>query len=177
MSPMQAAEHPSESTGEPRILIVDDDRDIHGDFERVLARTQSRSSVRAALDLEIFGASDPIPPEQRYGLSHAYQGREALALVQRSVETRCRFALAFIDMRMPPGWDGAQTIEQLWRVDPAINCVMCTAYSDFSWEETLARTGRTQGLHLLRKPFQAEQVLRFASVLCQKWMTTPKDVL
>src|SRR5690349_2345874 len=66
MCSMQAAEHPSESTGDPRILIVDDDRDIHADFERVLARPQSHSPVRAALDIALFGASEPIEPTQRY---------------------------------------------------------------------------------------------------------------
>lgn len=167
---MLSAEPRRQRVAVPRILIVDDDRDIHGDFDRVLARVREHSAAHVALDLELFCASEPAKPKHHYELSHAYQGREALTLVQASIEERRRFAVAFVDMRMPPGWDGAQTIEHLWRVDPAINCVICTAYSDFSWEETRARTGRTQGLHLLRKPFRAEQVLRFASVLSRKWI-------
>jgi hypothetical protein len=73
-------------------------------------------------------------------------------------------------MRMPPGWSGVDTIAALWRADQYMQIVLCTAYSDFTWDMVLAGVGRSEGLHLLRKPFAAEQVRRFAEVLSKKWL-------
>ena len=43
--------------------------------------------------------------------------------------------MAFVDVRMPPGWDGVETITRIWEVDPDLQIVVCTAYADYSWEE------------------------------------------
>jgi two-component system NtrC family sensor kinase len=90
-------------------------------------------------------------------------------MVQDVVRRGCPYAVAFVDMRMPPGWDGVETIEHLWQVDPALQVVICTAYSDHSWDHIITRIGGRDNLLVLRKPFDPIEVWQLASALTQKW--------
>ena len=66
--------------------------------------------------------------------------------------------MAFIDVRMPPGWDGIETTGRIWEVDPEIQVVICTAFSDYSPDEMLAKLGRSDRLLILKKPFDNVEV-------------------
>jgi DNA-binding LytR/AlgR family response regulator len=77
--------------------------------------------------------------------------------------------MAFVDMRMPPGWDGIETTLRIWELDPRVQIVICTAYSDRSWEDILGRLGRSDRLLILKKPFDNIEVLQLASALTEKW--------
>ena len=76
-----------------------------------------------------------------FELESAFQGKEALEKTIIGIAAGKPYALAFVDVRMPPGWDGIETIEHLWQVDPALQVVVCTAYSDYSWEKMTVRLG------------------------------------
>ncbi|MEN9892743.1 MAG: hypothetical protein RLY78_3038 [Pseudomonadota bacterium] len=104
-----------------------------------------------------------------FAVDSAYQGQEALAQVEAARREGRPYAMAFVDMRMPPGWDGVQTIEQLWRADPALQVVICTAYTDYAWEDVLARLEPADRLLVLKKPFDAIEVAQLAHTLTAKW--------
>ncbi len=163
-----------------RILIVDDNAAIHGDFKKILGAQAQASSALAASEEALFGdepaASEPAAsPGAKYDLAFALQGREALAAVETARKEGLPFAVAFIDMRMPPGWDGVETIQQLWRVEPDLQVVVCTAFSDYTWPEMVAKLGRTDRLLILKKPFDAVEVAQLAAALTEKWNTTMSE--
>lgn len=164
-----AAKEAAESNKPRRILVVDDDRALHDDYQRLLSPVERSRTDLDEVATALFGESKPVSRGTSFELAHAFQGIEALELVERSLVDNRRFAVAFVDVIMPPGWDGVETTRRIWEVDEDIQVVICTAYSDFSWQETIDRIGRSQGLYLLRKPFDPTQVTRFASTLCQKW--------
>jgi diguanylate cyclase (GGDEF)-like protein/PAS domain S-box-containing protein len=95
-----------------------------------------------------------------------------LEKVLKAVESGKPYALAFVDMRMPPGWDGVETIEKILQIDPEIQIVICTAYSDYSWEDILTRFGRADRLLILKKPFDMAEVCQLACALTEKWSLT-----
>jgi DNA-binding NtrC family response regulator len=162
---------PSSEAG-PRVLIVDDDRGLHEDYDRCLATTGvDVDDLQRAREALFGGADAPAasPREERFRLVHAYAGMPALDLVQASLDDDDRYSVAFVDMRMPPGWNGIETIRRIWEVDAAMQVVLCTAFSDFTWTKVMRGVGRSEGLHLLRKPFAPAQVRRFAEVLSKKW--------
>jgi DNA-binding NtrC family response regulator len=99
----------------------------------------------------------------------ASQGREGFEAVRRMLKVKTPYALAFVDMRMPPGWDGIETSARIWEADPAIQIVICSAYSDYSWHEVVRRLNRP-GLRLLQKPFDTKDVLDLAWSLTTKWL-------
>ena len=156
-----------------RILLVDDMPAIHEDFRKILLPQAPEHAELESVEAALFGdepkaaASTPA-----FEVDSAYQGREALAKLQASLEAGLPYALAFVDMRMPPGWDGVETIEHLWQADPRLQVVICTAYSDTSWDEVLARLDVRDRLLILKKPFDAIEVHQLARTLTAKWNAT-----
>src|SRR5205823_618022 len=83
------------------------------------------------------------------------------------------YAVAFVDVRMPPGWDGIETISRIWKEFPDLQIVICTAYSDYSWDEIAKSVGgNTDKMLVLKKPFDNVEVLQMAHALSKKWQLT-----
>ncbi len=153
----------------PRILVIDDNVAIHADFQKILGGQSAPASRLSRVEAELFG--EPARTAQRvlFRIDYASQGQEALALVEKSLAAHDPYALAFVDMRMPPGWDGLETIERIWQICPDLQAVICTAFSDYSWDEITHRFGHTDNLIILKKPFETVEVLQMAHALTKKW--------
>lgn len=160
-----------------RILIVDDNASIHDDFRKIIARRERRASALDAAEAALFDEPAATASEELelFDLSFASQGEQAVELVQRARQGQAPFAMAFVDMRMPPGIDGVATIERMWSVDPDVQVVVCTAYSDHSWPEVVRRLGRTDRLLILKKPFDPIEVCQLATALTEKWNATARE--
>lgn len=157
------------TTHNRRILLVDDLPSIHEDFRKVLAGAAPVSSL-AELEAALFGTATPAPAEPTvFEMDSAFQGEEALVKVKTARQAGQPYAMAFIDVRMPPGWDGVQTVEQLWKEDPNLQIVLCTAYSDHAWPAVLSRLEVRDRLLILKKPFDPIEVYQFANALTTKW--------
>lgn len=150
-----------------RILLIDDMRSIHEDFRKILVNTPAARELDE-FEAAMFGQAAPRP-SNGFELDSAYQGLEGLAKVEASIQEGRPYAVAFVDMRMPPGLDGVETIERLWRIDPQVQIVICTAYSDQSWEEVLARLDVQDRLLVLKKPFDIIEISQLARTLTVKW--------
>jgi diguanylate cyclase (GGDEF)-like protein/PAS domain S-box-containing protein len=153
-----------------RILLADDMPAIHDDFRKVLLPATAASNLDD-MESALFGTTTKTA-EADFVLDSAYQGQEALAMVREALRKDQPYALAFIDMRMPPGWDGVQTIEQLWIEDPRLQIVICTAYADQTWVEVFDRLDARDRLLVLKKPFDPIEVRQLASALTMKWQMT-----
>lgn len=153
-----------------RILIVDDLPDIHRSIEGAL-QPPRRDAQLDALEADLFGDAPETPSAEMpvFEVAHAHQGQEALQRVHDAVEANTPFAMAFVDMRMPPGWDGLTTIRQLWQVDPHLQIAICTAYSDHSWDEIREGLGHREQVLVLKKPFEPIEVAQMALALTRKW--------
>lgn len=142
-----------------RILIVDDNHSIHQDFQKILCPYRSEA-LRALDDLEqeIFGAA--LTEEKNgcetttYTMDSAYQGLEAIEMVTKAANEGRPYALIFMDVRMPPGPDGIETIARIWQHYPYVEMVICTAHADYSWDDIIARLGATDNLLFLKKPLR-----------------------
>jgi signal transduction histidine kinase len=156
-----------------RVLIVDDNRAIHGDFRKVLGESARDQSALADLEAVLFGQEQPgrrRPLPEPFLVDSAYQGHEAQAAVQKARDEGRPYAVAFVDMRMPPGWDGVETSRRLWETDPELQIVICTAYSDYSWEELLGKLEPySERFLILKKPFDHVEVRQLATALSRKW--------
>lgn len=151
-----------------RVLIIDDNEAIHADFRKILARDARRPEL-TALRRAVLGGTAPTSTVLSYQLDFASQGRDGFEKVRAAAAANEPFALAFVDMRMPPGWDGLETIDQIWRADRNIQVVICTAYSDYSWDDIVLRFGHNDRLLLLKKPFDNAEVAQVACALTEKW--------
>jgi len=154
-----------------RILLIDDMPAIHEDFHKILMPQTAERAALSAVEAALFG-DEPKAAAATFELESAYQGQEGLAKVQAALQAGRPYALAFVDMRMPPGWDGVETIERLWQADERLQVVICTAFSDHSWDTVLARLDVRDRLLILKKPFDTIEVCQLANTLCAKWEST-----
>ncbi len=151
-----------------RILVIDDNRAIHSDFRKILCPEPDRQAV-GEVEAALFGKDAAPSAPAGFDVESAYQGQEGLEKLRQAIEAGRPFGLAFVDVRMPPGWDGVQTTSELWRLDPDLQIVICTAYSDYSWDEMVRRLGSSDRLVILKKPFDVVEVLQLANALTEKW--------
>jgi two-component system cell cycle sensor histidine kinase/response regulator CckA len=153
-----------------RILVIDDNPSIHTDFRDILCPKNSSSEAARKLEAALFDEDQPSADPMSFQLESAFQGQEGLAMVEQSLAENRPYAMAFVDVRMPPGWDGVETIARIWKIYPELQIVVCTAYSDYSWEEMRAKVGQPDSLLVLKKPFDNVEVQQIAHALTKKWM-------
>jgi len=151
-----------------RILVIDDNPTIHGDFRKILCPTEPAQTLDED-EAAIFGKRAEQTAAAGFEVDSAFQGQEGLEKVKKAVAEKRPYALAFVDGRMPPGWDGVETIANIWRTYPDLQIVICTAYSYYSWEEIVKRVGQSDSLVILKKPFDNVEVLQLAHALTRKW--------
>ena len=149
-----------------RILLVDDTPAIHEDYRKSLV--SHAASELDSIESELFG-STPAASASAFELDSAFQGQQACESVSDALSAQRPYALAFVDMRMPPGWDGARTVQAMWQIDPRVQIVICTAYSDHDWGDLLADLQTEGRLLILKKPFDPIEVRQMAESLCRKW--------
>lgn len=153
-----------------RILIVDDNESIHSDFRNILCPDDFDQTEVSQMEAVLFEETVQTRQQSGFELDSAFQGSEGLEMVKKALAESRPYALAFVDVRMPPGWDGIETVGRLWQVDPDIQIVVCTAYADYSWEEMRAKVGQPDGLLVLKKPFDNIEVQQLAHALTKKWL-------
>ena len=159
-----------------RVLVIDDNEAIHKDFRTIL--TRNKSGAELIDDEEIlFGSAKQSIAETTFSVDCAFQGEEGYEKVLASVAAGTPYHLAFVDMRMPPGWDGVQTIQKLWEADSQLHVVICSAYSAYSWQEIAAKLGASDRLLILKKPFDELEVFQIANSQTAKWLVTQQASL
>jgi signal transduction histidine kinase/DNA-binding response OmpR family regulator len=159
------------TTAARRILIVDDNEAIHEDIKSTLTGTGIEADPdRDTLAGDLFDEAPSRTLEVRYRIDDAYQGEEAVAAVEAAAAQGAPYALIFMDVRMPPGIDGVQTITRIWKKHPQTEIVLCTAFSDHTWDDILNQLGTTEHLLFIRKPFDSVSVKQLALTLTTKWM-------
>jgi PAS domain S-box-containing protein len=152
-----------------RILIIDDNEEIHRDYKKILAPKKPSADLDA-LGAALFGEVAASASNEIFQLDSAFQGQEGHEKALTALQAGQPYALAFVDMRMPPGWDGLKTAEHLLGSDPNLEIVICTAYSEHSWRQIFDRiASANERVLILRKPFDAIEVKQLAHALTRRW--------
>ena len=144
-----------------RILVIDDNASIQDDIRKILSHNRPEED-------DLF-EGPPAAGEFDFQVDAASQGEEGLGKIQAAAKARRPYAMAFVDVCMPPGWDGIETITRIWQQFPDMQVVICTGYSDTSWEERVRKMTKSDNLLILKKPFETIEVLQLARALTQKW--------
>jgi signal transduction histidine kinase len=152
-----------------RILVIDDNPSIHSDFKKILVAASFSAAGLDAATVELFGEQPTEVKSISFEIDSGFSGEEGLKLVQQSATNARPYALAFVDVRMAPGWDGIETTARIFQIDADIQIVICTAYSDYSWEKMIEKLGQSDRLVILKKPFDTVEVLQLAHAMTEKW--------
>lgn len=160
----------SEIPNQRRILVIDDNPEIHNDFRKIFGATAVVAAELRHVEATLFETAPAAVQAFLFQLDFASQGAEGLEMIRRAATEGRPYAVAFVDSRMPPGWDGVETITHLWQELSDLQIVFTTAYSDYSCEDLLGRFGHTDRLVVLKKPFDNIEVLQLAHTLTEKWL-------
>ncbi len=159
-----------------RILIVDDEAGMHESYRQCFKGSGIGAAQGAALDAmaaELFGddevATAPVGDLPEFETVHCMQGLDGVEAVAKAKASGNPFPVAFIDVRMPPGIDGKETAKRIRAIDPDINIVIVTGYSDFSPLEISRAAGPADKIFYIAKPFQVEEVVQTATALGKRW--------
>ena len=162
-----------------KILLVDDNEDIHNDFRKILVPHKSIENVELAhLEDQLFATGPTKKAETKenekgidwdYKVDSAFQGQTAIEMVDKAAKEGAPYAMMFMDIRMPPGLDGIQTVKRIWEKHPYIEVVLCTAYSDYNSNDLTSILGASHRLILLKKPFDPMAVRQMALAITTKW--------
>jgi anti-anti-sigma regulatory factor/CheY-like chemotaxis protein len=156
-----------------RILVIDDSEAIHRDFRKVFGTEPDELEIDG-LEVEIFGDDPSATKSPLFEVDFAFQGEEGLERVRSALRSGAPYALAFVDVRMPPGWDGIETLVRLWQEDPALQAVICTAYADYSFADIHRQLPQLDRYLILIKPFEPIEVSQMAHALTEKWLQHAK---
>ena len=154
-----------------RILIVDDEPAMHDSYRRSFATMGTGTDALDAMAAELFGDEEESAPgaAMAFALTHATQGLDGVSAVEAAILDGDPFAVAFIDVRMPPGIDGKETARRIRALDPEINLVIVTGYSDFSPIEISKAAGPADKIFYIAKPFEVAEVAQMAAALAHRW--------
>jgi PAS domain S-box-containing protein len=157
-----------------RILVADDEPTILDLFKDVLCPETSTDGTQERLqDLRarLFPDTQPSVSVSPFDVVMCRQGDEAVERVRTALAEDSPFAVAFLDMRMPPGPDGLWTAEQIRQLDPSVQIVIVTAYSDVDPIEISRQVEPPDKLLYVQKPFYPHEIQQFAFALASKWVT------
>ena len=152
-----------------RILIIDDTQSIHEDFRAILSGDTKDTSAYDQAKAAILDVPPEVVKRDSFEVDSAFQGKEGLEMIRHSLRQDRPYAMAFVDVRMPPGWDGIETIQRIWKEDSELQVVICTAYCDYQWRDIVQTLGINEKLLILKKPFDDVEVYQLASALTEKW--------
>lgn len=157
----------SAPASEKRLLVIDDNPRIHEDFRRLLRREAIPVALESA-EACFRGRPPDDPDAEVFEIETALAGEAALELLKAAREQGVVYAAAFVDIRLGSGWDGLTTARELWKVEPDLPVVFCTAYADYTWAEMSRSLAPHRDYLVLKKPFDALEIRGLARSLAAK---------
>jgi two-component system sensor histidine kinase/response regulator len=151
-----------------RILVIDDNPAIHHDFKKILSPEPAAVGKLGTAAAALFGRPAPRADVPRFEIDCASRGQEGLEKVRAALREGRPYAMAYVDTRMPNGWDGIETISRIWQEQGDLLVVICTAFSDYSWDEIQERLGSSHRFLILKKPFDNLEVRQLTFALVER---------
>ncbi len=151
-----------------RVLVIDDNPEIHNDIKKILQPTTAPDDFDDLL-AGITGRPASKMHHATIQVDSAFQGDEGIRMVRQARREEQPYALAFVDMRIPPGLDGLQAIKKMQMEDDRLQYIIITAYSDYSWQDISESLVSKDNLLVIKKPFESIEIRQSASALIQKW--------
>ena len=158
-----------------RVLVIDDEGPVLDAYQQIFAAPSEDPSARRNLGAKLFGREEARPGARlaagalKFDVEYRTGAELGVAAVQEALLAGRPFAVAFVDMRMGAGPDGVWAASRIRELDPAMELVVCTAYSDVDPADIGGRVPPEDKLSYLQKPFHPHEVRQMAIALASKW--------
>ena len=143
-----------------RVLIADDDEHILDAYREAFSEPDSTREMRALDELaaELFDPDEDNDAEPTFDVVACSQGDDAVSLAEQAANDGDPFDVVILDVRMPPGIDGVEAGSAIRKMDPDVEIVFVTGYSDVPLEELQRRVPPPMKLHYFSKPLSFDQL-------------------
>lgn len=137
-----------------RVLIADDDERILECYREAFGRSEATDYMKAldALDAELFDTDEDLEEAPKFDIVACSQGQDAIDKAREAASGGQPFDVVILDVRMPPGIDGVEAGSQIRKLDPDVEIVFVTGFSDVAREELERRVPPPMKLHYFNKP-------------------------
>ncbi|MGH6947362.1 MAG: ATP-binding protein [Kiloniellales bacterium] len=154
-----------------RVLVVDDEPSLLDDYRIILdnAPSSGTKAKLAELEADLFRSDHAHAKLGDIALTACQQGADAIAAVSKSIKDDRPFAVAFLDLRMPPGLHGLETAEKIRAIDPNLYLVFVTAYSDVHSLDIAEQVPPADRIFFIHKPFHALEIQQLVNGLSARW--------
>jgi diguanylate cyclase (GGDEF)-like protein len=168
-----------------RVLVADDEAEVRDAYRQILleADMSSETAVFHNLRERLFSKSmadptgkNPASADTTFAPVFCEGAEAAVAAVRDALGVDDPFAVVFLDMRMPPGPDGVWAAARIRELDPAVEIVMCTAYSDVDPRDIGGMVPPEEKLSYLQKPFHPHEIRQMTISLASKWRSEHRIV-
>lgn len=152
-----------------RVLIADDDEHILEAYRDAFSHTESTQQMKAldALAAELFNPEESANDEPHFDVVACSQGEEAISLARAAAQEGNPFDVVILDVRMPPGMDGVAVGSRIRELDPDVEIVFVSGYSDVPMEELQIRVPPLMKLHYFHKPLSFEQLAKDVAAMVE----------
>jgi len=153
-----------------RILLIDDDRDVHEQFRAILNVPAEPDINQLTPSPKQFDTDDNTGQDgDRFLVDSEYQGDTGYQRVLEEEIAGSPYALAFIDDNMPPGLDGIETVRKIWADSPDLEIVLLLTNTEYSYEHIIGALGTSEQLYVVRKPLDPLEIKQLTTLLTRKW--------
>ena len=168
-----------------RVLVADDEAEVRDAYRQILldADMSSETAVFHNLRERLFSknmpdpmAKGPVSADTTFAPVFCEGAEAAVAAVRDALGADDPFAVVFLDMRMPPGRDGVWAAARIRELDPAVEIVLCTAYSDVDPRDIGGMVPPEEKLSYLQKPFHPHEIRQMTISLASKWRSEHRIV-
>jgi CheY-like chemotaxis protein len=153
-----------------RVLIADDDENILEAYREAFSETESTQQMKAldALAAELFDPAESANDEPQFDVVACRQGDEAISLAKEAAKEGKPFDVVILDVRMPPGIDGVEAGSRIRQLDPDVEIVFVSGYSDVPMEVLQVRVPPLMKLHYFHKPLSFEQLAKDVAAMVEE---------
>ena len=162
---MKRVENFNEEQQKWRILAIDDESAVHETYDAIFE--SKMDSELDELDLLLGGPGPEESEFAMFALEHAMSGKEGLQKIVEAIDVNNPFAVIYLDMRMPMGWDGLETAQHIREIDQEVRIILITAYMDHSLTDIRKKIGVK--FEFLSKPVDSNELLQLTLSLATSW--------
>ncbi len=143
-----------------RVLIADDDEHILECYREAFGESEATDYLQAlnALDAELFDTVVDTEAAPVFEVVACSQGNDAIDLAEKAANDGHPFDVVILDVRMPPGIDGVEAGSKIRKMDPDVEIVFVSGFSDVPRDELERRVPPPMKLHYFNKPISFIQL-------------------
>jgi signal transduction histidine kinase len=148
-----------ENTEKSSILVVDADPGLQQELDKLF-----NGEANLADSTE----------EPSYIIDNCPNCRSAREAVYDKIAAHSPYQLAFIECHFSDG-DGLALISDLWRLDPGLHIVICSADTQLNWQQIVDTVGESDQLLFLQKPYYQLALRQIVHALLRKWQLSQQS--